>query len=111
MANERKRAPGCCYNDRLMKIMWLTRQTSRSLLLAAVAAAAFSTAPAVSAPPPDLTVVRGDGGEVAALKHPKLSSQLVMLADAASRPALLGLEDMLPRELEGAVRAYASYVL
>ncbi|MCH7578878.1 MAG: S8 family serine peptidase [Chloroflexi bacterium] len=85
--------------------MWLTRQTSRILLLAAVAAAAFSTAPAVSAPPPDRTVVRGDGGEVAALKHPKLSSQLVMLADAASRPALLGLEDRLPRELEGAVRA------
>ncbi len=86
-------------------MMWLMRQASRVLLLAAVAAAAFSTAPAVSAPPPEPIVTRGDGGDVAALKHPKLSSQLVMLADAASRPTTLSLEDALPRELVGAVAA------
>ncbi len=85
--------------------MWLVRQTSRILLFAAMTAAAFSTAPAVSAPPPDRTIVRGDGGDVEALKHPKLSSQLVMLADAAWQPAALSLEETLPRVLESAVAA------
>ena len=85
--------------------MWFTRQSSRILLLAAVAAAVFSAVPAASAPPPGRMVVRGDGGDVVALKHPKLSSQLVMLADAASRPAILSVEQALPRELQGAVMA------
>ena len=94
-----------CYNGVLVMYTWLTRQTSRILFLAAVAAAAFSIAPAVSAPPPELIVTRDDGGDVAGLKHAKLSSQLVMLADAALRPAAFGLEEALPRELEGAVMA------
>ena len=84
-------------------IMWLVRQTSRILLFAAMTAAAFSTAPAVSAPPPDPGLALGDGGTVADLKHPKLSSQLVMLADAASRPAML--TQALPPALEGALLA------
>ena len=61
----------------------------------------------------DRVVRRSDGGPVSALKDPKLSSQLVVLADAAARAQAAGstltpdTTDALPIELRGMIEARA----